>query len=66
MVEAFTYKDLDLLLTMGANGFNLDHIHYNSGYAYIKMSRRESEDSTVRAILIQTEKNGLQIYECKS
>ncbi len=62
----FTYKDVDLLLSMGANGFGLVSIHYDNGYAYIEMSRWESKASTVKAILIQTERDGLKIYKCKS
>lgn len=66
MAKELTFKDLDLILTMGANGFGLNTIHYVNGLMYIEMSRFESKDSTVRAILKQTETEGLKIYECSS
>ena len=62
-MKKLTYKDMELLLTMGANGFGLDCVHYNNGYLYIEMTRFEDQ---VRAIIKQEEKEGLIIYECKS
>ena len=57
----FTYKDICLILQMGANGFGIDDISYNNEVQTIKLSRWENTGSGVtEAELVQTD-DGLQI-----
>lgn len=50
----FTFKD-------GANGFGLDSIYYNNGYAFIKMLRFEDKVN----VFIKQTSDGLKVYEYK-